>query len=312
VTSDQSGGVTSRPTGFDPNAPALGYAATWLQEDTLDTLNERIHDGVPIADLLGRARRYRDWLFQAFPEAAPRPGDAVMELGSGVGWIMEAMLEQFSPQEVVGLDISANMIKRARERFSHPRARFTLYDGLQVPFSDDSFALVYSVAAMQHIEKHVAFLLFEELHRVLSIGGHGVIHLLAVDHIPGALPSYHEECSNHIRNAPAHWHHYYSFDELFVLFSRVIGVTDLDIVPDETGHSFLVHFSKGTGSAFRRRELPNLTFTGRTAALSRPDTQEVEQSSTMRVSRATVRTLRPALLRLRERARGLARRTHLP
>ena len=132
-----------------------------------------------------------------------------------------------------------------------------------MPFPDDEFQVVYSVAAMQHIEKHVAFLLFEELHRVLAPGGHAIIHLLAVDHIPRAIPSYHDECLNHVHNVPTHWHHYYSFDELFVLFSRVIGVSDLDIVTDDDASSFLIHFSKETGNRFRRQELPALTFLGR-------------------------------------------------
>ena len=80
------------------NSPALGYATTWLEADDLDTLNARLHDGVPIDELLSRAQRYRDTMFGAFPEAEPRPGDRVLELGSGVGWIMEAMLERFSPR----------------------------------------------------------------------------------------------------------------------------------------------------------------------------------------------------------------------
>lgn len=62
-----------------------------------------------------------------------------------------------------GLDISANIIARAQERFSDPRARFVLYDGFHIPFPDDNFPVLYSVAAMQHIEKHIALLLFDEL-----------------------------------------------------------------------------------------------------------------------------------------------------
>lgn len=95
----------------------------------------------------------------------------MLELGSGVGWIMEAVLERFPVKEIVGLDISENMIRRAKERFSDPRARFVLYDGLRIPFEDGHFDTVYSAAALQHIEKHIAFLLFEELHRVLAPGG---------------------------------------------------------------------------------------------------------------------------------------------
>jgi ubiquinone/menaquinone biosynthesis C-methylase UbiE len=240
-----------------------GYATTWLAEDSLDSLNKRIHDSAPLDQLLERANGYRDWIFSAIPEAAPPVGARMMELGSGVGWIMQAMLDAFPMvTELVGLDISPNMIQRAQERFQHPAARFQLYDGLTMPFQDAYFDVVYSVAAMQHIEKHIAFLLFEEIHRVLRKDGHALLHLLSVDHIMNTPWSYHDECMNHVRNVPTHWHHYYSFDELFVLFSHSIGATDLDIVYQPPGN-FLVHFSKGGERPFRRPELPTLTYWGR-------------------------------------------------
>ena len=254
--------TTGRQDPSEPGDPGSGehgptaYATTWLTEESLDSLNSRIHDGVPVAQLLDRARSYRDRIFDTYPLARPHSGARVMELGSGVGWIMEAVIERFSPQEIVGLDISANMIARAQERFSHPSARFELYDGFHMPFSDSYFDVVYSVAAAQHIEKHVAFLLFEELHRVLAPGGHAIVHLLAVDHIPRSEVTYHEECWNHIDGVPTHWHHYYSFDELFVLFSEAIGVDELDIRYQDD--SFLVHFSKDTGRRYLDPGLPSL------------------------------------------------------
>jgi ubiquinone/menaquinone biosynthesis C-methylase UbiE len=244
------------------------YAATWQADESLEELNERIHDGVPVDKLLDRARSYRDWLFGEFPEAAPGPGAAVMELGSGVGWIMQAMLEGYAFESITGLDISANMIKRAQERFSDPRACFVLYDGLTMPFPDGHFKVIYSVAAMQHIEKHAAFLLFEELHRCLAPGGHAIIHLLAVEHIPVAAVDYHTECLQHVHDEPTHWHHYYAFDELFVLFSEVIGASDLDLVYEEG--SFLVHFSKGGANRYRRESLLAERHVARLAALAQP------------------------------------------
>jgi ubiquinone/menaquinone biosynthesis C-methylase UbiE len=260
--------------------PATAYAATWLADESLESISRRIHDGVPDERLMDRARGYRDWLFDTYPMARPGADTRVMELGSGVGWIMEAVLERFPVREIVGLDISANMVKRAQERFSHPNARFVVYDGLQVPFEDGYFGIIYSVAAMQHIEKHVAFLLFEELYRILTVGGHAVIHLLAVDHIPDGVTAYRDECLNHVHNVPTHWHHYYSFDELFVLFSRVIGVDDLDITYEEASKSFLVHFSKATQSPYLRSELPALTFAHRVGTglglSSRPTDRKAE------------------------------------
>ena len=59
-----------------------------------------------------------------FPYAVPTPGAKVLELGQGVGWIMEAMLDAYPIAEIVGLDISPNMVERAAERLPDPRATF--------------------------------------------------------------------------------------------------------------------------------------------------------------------------------------------
>lgn len=280
--------MADQSTPPSPTSGGSGYAATWLVDEDLDALNRRIHDGVPQEGLMDRARGYRDGIFNTYPSAGPPPTAKVLELGSGVGWIMEAVLERFPVQEIVGLDISENMIRRAQERFTDPRARFVHYDGFRVPFDDQYFDTIYSVAAMQHIEKHIAFLLFEELYRVLTPGGHAVIHLLAVDHIPGSTPNYHDECLHHVNNSPVHWHHYYSFDELFVLFSDVIGVDDFDLTYIDK--SFWVHFSKGTGRRYLRPELPSLLYTQHLRDGSGPTAGAFQAPSPAHASDETSRT----------------------
>jgi ubiquinone/menaquinone biosynthesis C-methylase UbiE len=238
------------------------YAKIWTQDEDLESLNRRIHDGVPVSQLPARARGYCDTMFNTlYPQARPTSQNRVMEFGSGVGWIMEAMLGEFSPKQIVGLDISANMIRRAQERFTDQRVEFVLYEGFQFPFPNGHFHVVYSVATLQHIEKHIAFLLLRELYRVLAVGGHAVLHFLSVYIIPNSPAPYDTECWNHINGAQTHWHHYYSFDELFVIFSQLIGVDDLDI--RYLNESFWVHFSIGTGRRVLRPEVLSLTYPDR-------------------------------------------------
>ncbi|MEO6798014.1 MAG: class I SAM-dependent methyltransferase [Candidatus Dormibacter sp.] len=238
-----------------------GYAAAWTREENLEGLNVRIHDGVPLEELRARADRYRGSMFDVlYPMARPNPGDRVMEFGSGVGWIMESVLEGFPAIHLTGLDISENMITRARERFKDPRAEFALYDGFTFPFPDDYFQVLYSCAAVQHIEKHIAYLLFREMYRVLAPGGHAVIHLMSVHCMTWSVIPFDQECWNHVKNLPEHWHHYYAFDELKVLFSDLIGVDDFDVRHHPELGSFYVHFSKGTGRRFLRPDVPTLTY----------------------------------------------------
>jgi len=247
----------------DPSPGVQRYADTWKRQEDLESLNARIHDGAPPELLLDRARTYRELLFEiTWPEARPREGEWTLEFGSGVGWIMQAMLERYPIARAVGLDISENMIARATERLHDPRASFIHYDGLHIPLNDGEVPVIYSTAAIQHVEKHVAFILVKELFRILEPQGHAVLHFLSLDNLVQSGTSYEEECWNHVNGVETHWHHYYAFDELFVWFAELIGVDDLDI-RDEPGGAFLVHFSKGTGRRFAREELPSLTYRGR-------------------------------------------------
>ena len=236
-----------------------GYKQAWVRPSTLERLNRRIHDGAPVEELSARAAVQRDAFFELlFPYARPAAGARVLELGPGVGWIMEAMLDRYPIAEIVGLDVSPVMIESAAERWHDDRARYLLYDGLRVPLEDDSFDNIYSVACLQHIEKHHAFLVLKDLLRVLKPGGHGTVHVVAIHHLPKVGRSYEEECWNHVNNVDVHWMHYYSFDELFVLFADALGVTDLDIKYHR--NSFWVHFSKGTDRQFVNDDLEPATF----------------------------------------------------
>jgi ubiquinone/menaquinone biosynthesis C-methylase UbiE len=230
-----------------------------VQPSTLDTLNTRIHDGVPVERLGERAAERRDLCFEElFPYARPADGARVLELGPGVGWIMEAMLARYPIAEIVGLDISVVMIEHARERWSDPRAGYVLYDGLRAPLADDSFDNIYSISCLQHIEKHHAFLVLKEMVRLLEPGGHGTVHLLSIHHLPTIGGSIEQESWKHVLNANTHWMHYYSYDEIVVLFSYGLRVTDLDV--KFYGTSFWVHFSKGTAQPFHNRDVEHETF----------------------------------------------------
>jgi ubiquinone/menaquinone biosynthesis C-methylase UbiE len=238
---------------------SAAYKKTWVQRSTLDALNTRIHDGVPVEQLGERAAERRDLCFEElFPYARPVQGARVLEVGPGVGWIMEAMLARYPIGEIIGIDVSPAMLEAAKRRWHDPRARYVLYDGLRVPLADDCFDNIYSIACLQHIEKHHAFLVMQELVRLLKPGGHGTLHLMAIDHITHAPRSYAQECWNHVRNANTHWMHYYAFDEIVVLFSRALGVTDLDV--KYWGTSFWVHFSKDAGQTFHHKDVERQQF----------------------------------------------------
>ena len=238
---------------------SAAYKKTWVQASTLESLNERIHDGVPVEELGQRAAARRDLCFEElFPYARPAAGARVLELGPGVGWIMEAMLARYPIAEIVGLDVSPVIIENAKQRWSDPRASYVLYGGLRVPLADNSFDNIYSIACLQHIEKHHAFLVLKELVRLLKPGGHGTVHLMSIHHLVTTGGSMEQESWKHVLNTNTHWMHYYSFDEIVVLFSYGLGVSDLDV--KFWGTSFWVHFSKDTTPKFHCSDVEMQTF----------------------------------------------------
>ena len=108
---------------------------TWnIDEETLEQVEARIHDGVPIGKLRARAEGYVKTIQKLFPDAAPPPGCRAMEIGSGVGYIMEAFQNRFQPAELIGLDVAPGMVHKAVERLQRDQVdssniTFWVYDG---------------------------------------------------------------------------------------------------------------------------------------------------------------------------------------
>lgn len=230
---------------------------------SLEKVEERIHGRM--SDLRRRAANHVNALVQRFPWSAPPQGAQVMEIGSGVGYIMEAAVERLQPARIVGLDVAANMLELARERLRRDgkledRHEFVHYDGVTVPFPDDSLDYIYSVACIQHIPKPYAYNLFFEIQRLLKPGGFAALHMLAFSSIPALVKSsgqpFRAEVEKQLHNRAGHWHHFYSFDELFHLLSDGVGVDLLDI--QEGPETIWACFSKGgSPRKFYRDDLPN-------------------------------------------------------
>lgn len=75
---------------------------------------------------------------------------SVLEIGCGIGRITEFFSDNF--KEVVGVDISEEMISQARKRLSAKKnVSFVATDGLTYPLPDTSVDLVFSFIVFQHM-----------------------------------------------------------------------------------------------------------------------------------------------------------------
>ena len=104
-------------------------------------------------------------------EAADSTGvERVLEVGCGQGVGLELILTRFADAEIVGIDVDAKMIERAKRRLaSRGRGEVRLGDVYALPFEDGSFDVVVDFAVVHHVPDWQAAL--SEISRLLSPGG---------------------------------------------------------------------------------------------------------------------------------------------
>ncbi len=94
--------------------------------------------------------------------------DKILDLGCGNGRCLDFLKDK--KIDYTGIDNSEELIKIARKKY--PQINFQVADALKLPFPDNSFDKVYSIAVLHHIpsgELRVQFL--KEAKRVLKPGG---------------------------------------------------------------------------------------------------------------------------------------------
>lgn len=223
----------------------LQAAAVWNPiNESMDEVSSRIHDGVPLDQLHDRAESYLDrTIFGPCPQAYPKfPGATLLEIGGGVGYIMQAMYKRLlsrsvPPHKITDLDIAPNMIDKAKERLGKESIyEFCLYDGITVPLRDESIDLIYSVAALQHIPKAYVFNLFYEVKRLLKPNGQAVFHFMSYDWLPKQEQHHpwRAEIDNQVHGKQAHWHFFYTAAELRAVLS-ITGFSVVEIYDDGGG-----------------------------------------------------------------------------
>lgn len=102
---------------------------------------------------------------------APRPGERVLDVGSGPGFVAGAIAEAVgSTGAVCGVDISEAMLAAARSHCARQLwVEFRHADATQLPFADDSFDAVISTQVLEYVPDVTAAI--AEIHRVLRPGG---------------------------------------------------------------------------------------------------------------------------------------------
>jgi ubiquinone/menaquinone biosynthesis C-methylase UbiE len=152
--------------------------AVSLEGETLDAHSD-FWDRAANVDSLGAIltdgdeRSYRS-SGQAEAEAVRRflgPDARVLDIGCGTGRVMEHLAPWC--REVHGIDISRRMVEAGRERLAHlPNVHFHHGNGYDLAdLQDGAFDVVYSIVALQHMPRTVAYNYLLESNRVLRRDG---------------------------------------------------------------------------------------------------------------------------------------------
>jgi len=123
---------------------------------------------------------YEQILSTLIEKSELKPGETVLDVGSGSGWLaIKAARWVGETGKVVGLDITPGMLKRAVHNASVEGVsricEFREGSALEIPFPNESFDLVLSnlmLHALSEDEKQVAL---NEFYRVLKPNGRAVV-----------------------------------------------------------------------------------------------------------------------------------------
>jgi len=103
-----------------------------------------------------------------------RPGDSVIDVGSGPGFLAQEMAEEVgSGGRVCGVDISSDMIRRADARNQKSWVSYHEADATALPFDDESFDVMVSTQVAEYVPDVMAFC--RETFRVMKAGGRGLL-----------------------------------------------------------------------------------------------------------------------------------------
>lgn len=117
----------------------------------------------------GRERQYGEWLESMAPLFGGFTGKTVLEVGADLsGNLLRVVEQRFSPREIVGINLTAtNQNISSRARLEQGDIRSTSY-------ADQTFDLIISVSAFEHITGLERALM--EMHRILRPGGYVFSH----------------------------------------------------------------------------------------------------------------------------------------
>jgi SAM-dependent methyltransferase len=91
----------------------------------------------------------------------------LLDIGSGVGLVDRYLKKRF--KNLQGVDVEAGVVEKARK--NNPEIDYSLYDGIRLPFDDNTFDMTFAVNVVHHVPPQNWQNFLNEMYRVLKPGG---------------------------------------------------------------------------------------------------------------------------------------------
>ncbi len=91
----------------------------------------------------------------------------VLDLGCGEGYGTSLLSQNL--RKVIGLDVDKKTVAEASQRYGSKNCFFEVYDGLKIPYGDDSFDAVVSMQVIEHVKDDIHYV--SEAYRILKKNG---------------------------------------------------------------------------------------------------------------------------------------------
>lgn len=99
---------------------------------------------------------------------------AILDFGAGIGSSVPYFSKHVPRARITCLDVSRRSLEVGEARFPG-QARFVHFDGVRIPFPDESFDIVFAACVFHHIEHEHHIALLAEFRRVLASKGIAVV-----------------------------------------------------------------------------------------------------------------------------------------
>lgn len=122
-----------------------------------------------------------------------KKGSKILDVGTAIGDYPKYLTEKCDKDyEVIGVDSSVNMIKKAKQ--NAPKATFEVLDMRKLNFSDNYFDGIICLATLIHVDDNTALNILEKFDSMLKYNGLIIINVM--EHINGEKEIYEKEPFN--------------------------------------------------------------------------------------------------------------------